>query len=483
MTPNPHTQAGAGWPRRLPVRIGAAAALAVAVWAVLASPVGAQEAAADVPMTSELEFVLNSFALLVWGALVMWMCAGFTMLEAGSVRTKNSSMICLKNIGIYSIATLAFFFVGYNIMYVDVGSVAGSFTLLYEPLDAEVALIGGDASPSVLAQVLAPGSSHIATWLFQMLFVATTASVVSGAMLERTKLSAFWLFTLVLTALIYPIAGSWVWGGGWLEARGFLDFAGGTVVHSVGGAAALAGVIVVGPRRRKFRVDGTAKPTPPSNVLVVTLGVLILWLGWFGFNAGSQGALASARDVATMGTILVNTNLAAAAGMLAAVACSRPVFGRLGLAPSLNGALAGLVSVTAGPAYADHYWAVIIGGLAGVLCTLATWLLERMRLDDVVGAVPVHLVGGVWGTLAAAVTSDAELATQALGAAAVFAFVFIASFVVWKIIDVTVGVRISPQVEFVGQDVAELGIESHPEYVLVPEDRDGYGPGSFVRER
>ena len=459
-------------------KVGLTAALTVAIWA--ASP-GTAGAADGTPTAEELSFVLNSFALLVWGALVMWMCAGFTMLEAGSVRTKNASMICLKNVGIYSIAALSFYFVGYNLMYVDVGSVIGSFSLLFTPSAAEVALIGGDES--VLADVLAPGRSGIATWLFQMLFVATTASVVSGAMLERTKLWAFWAFTLILTAFIYPTVGAWIWGGGWLDDLGFEDFAGGTVVHVVGGAAALAGLIVVGPRRRKFRLDGTAKPTPPSNALVVTLGVLILWLGWFGFNAGSQGSLAAPRDVATMATILVNTNLAAASGMLAAVACSRPVFGRLGLVPSLNGALAGLVSITAAPAFADQYWSVVIGVIAGVLCTLATWLMERIKLDDVVGAVPVHLVGGAWGTLAAAVTSGADLATQAVGIAAAFGFVFVASFVVWRVIDAAFGIRVSSQVEFVGQDVAEMGIESNPEFVLVPEDREGYGPTSFVRDR
>ena len=459
-------------------KIGLTAALTVAIWASLSGTAGAADGS---PTAEELSFVLNSFALLVWGALVMWMCAGFTMLEAGSVRTKNASMICLKNVGIYSIAALSFYFVGYNLMYVDVGSVIGSFSLLFNPSAAEVALIGGDES--VLADVLEPGRSGIATWLFQMLFVATTASVVSGAMLERTKLWVFWAFTLILTAFIYPTVGAWIWGGGWLDDLGFEDFAGGTVVHVVGGAAALAGLIVVGPRRRKFRLDGTPKPTPPSNVLVVTLGVLILWLGWFGFNAGSQGGLAAPRDVATMATILVNTNLAAASGMLAAVACSRPVFGRLGLAPSLNGALAGLVSVTAAPAFADQYWSVVIGAIAGVLCTLATWLMERIKLDDVVGAVPVHLVSGAWGTLAAAVTSGANLAAQAVGLVAAFGFVFLASFVVWRVLDAAFGIRVSPQVEFVGQDVAEMGIESNPEFVLVPEDREGYGPSSFVRDR
>ena len=420
----------------------------------------------------DLRFVLNTFAFLVWGALVMWMCAGFTMLEAGTVRTKNASMICLKNVGIFSIAGLSFFFVGYNLMYVDVDGIVGTLQFLHGPLDAEAAVL--DGSTVRLVEVVAQPHATMSEWLFQMLFVATAASIVSGAILERVRLWVFWLFTFVLTAFIYPIAGSWIWGGGWLEEMGFQDFAGGTVVHIVGGSAALAGVIVAGPRRGKFRPDGTVKATPPSNVLVVTLGVLILWLGWFGFNAGSQGSLSTPQDALAMSAILVNTNLAAAAGMLAAVAVSRPLFGRLGLAASLNGALAGLVSVTAGPVFSDHWWAVILGAVAGVLCTVATWLLERLKLDDVVGAIPVHLVAGVWGTLAAAVATDAEFTTQLIGVASVVAFVFTASYIVWKIVDAATGVRVSPDVEYIGQDVGELGIESHPEFVLVPEQMEPY---------
>ena len=280
--------------------------------------------AADM-VEGETQFVLNTFAFLVWGALVMWMCAGFTMLESGAVRTKNASMICLKNIGIYSIAGLAYFALGYNLMYVDVGDFIGRFTIFYGSSTSELALL--DGASGAAAEVVSNGYSVMSDWFFQMVFVATTASIVSGAIAERVKMWSFFLFTLILTAVLYPIVGAWTWGGGWLSEMGFVDFAGSTIVHSTGGWAALAGLIVIGPRLGKFRKDGSVKPTPPSNVLVVTLGVFILWLGWFGFNGGSQLALGSALDAVAMSNVLVNTNLAAAAGVVAALAVSRPLPG------------------------------------------------------------------------------------------------------------------------------------------------------------
>ena len=450
-----------------------AALLALGLWAVLAGVAhGAQVDDASPPGYQDLQFVLNTFSFLVWGALVMWMCAGFTMLESGSVRTKNASMICLKNVGIFSIAALSYFFIGYNLMYIDVDGLVGTFQFLQSPTAAEATLF--DGATGRMAEVLGNGHSTMSAWLFQMLFVATTASIVSGAILERVRLWAFWAFTVVLTAFIYPIVGAWTWGGGWLDERGFQDFAGSTVVHTTGGCAALAALLIVGPRRGKFRPDGSVKATPPSNVLVVTLGVLILWLGWFGFNAGSQLALATPADAVVMSSVLANTNLAAAAGMITAVIVARPVFGRLGLAPSLNGALAGLVSITAGPNISESWWAVIIGAVGGLLCTLVTRLMERLKLDDVVGAIPVHLVAGVWGTLAASFAAGADFGVQLVGVASVAAFVFIASLIVWKVVDLTIGMRVSRDVEYVGQDVGELGIESHPEFVLVPEDFDDY---------
>ena len=418
----------------------------------------------------ELQFILNTFAFLIWGALVMWMCAGFTMLESGAVRTKNASMICLKNIGIYSIAGLAYYFIGYNLMYVDVGDVIGSFQFLYGPSDAELGLLDGAADH--LAEVVGNDYAVMSDWFFQMVFVATAASIVSGAIAERIKMWAFFLFTLILTAFIYPIVGSWFWGGGWLAEQGFVDFAGSTIVHSTGGWAALAGVLIIGPRLGKFRKNGTVKPTPPSNVLVVTLGVLILWLGWFGFNGGSQLALGSAADAVAMSNILVNTNLAAAAGVVAALACSRPIFGRMDLFAGLNGALAGLVSITAAPDITEHWWAIIIGAIGGVICTLAIKGLEKLKIDDVVGAIPAHLVCGIWGTLAACIAGGANFGTQLLGVVAVGAFAFIASLIVWKLMDMVMGLRVSTEAERLGQDTAELGIETYPEFVLMPEEFD-----------
>ena len=422
--------------------------------------------AADM-VEGETQFVLNTFAFLVWGGLVMWMAAGFTMLESGAVRTKNASMICLKNIGVYSIAGLAYYIIGYNLMYVDVGSVIGSFEFFYGTSSSEIALLGGDTGAAT--EVVGNGYSVMSDWFFQMVFVATTASIVSGAIAERVKMWAFFLFTLLLTAVIYPVVGAWTWGGGWLAEMGFKDFAGSTIVHSTGGWAALAGLLVIGPRLGKFRKDGTVKPTPPSNVLIVTLGVFILWLGWFGFNGGSQLALGSAFDAVGMSNVIVNTNLAAAAGVVAALAVSRSILGKMDLFAGLNGAIAGLVSITAGPDIIDHWWAIIIGAVGGVLCTAGIKLLENLKIDDVVGAVPAHLLCGIWGTLAAAIAAGASFGVQLLGVVSVAVFVFVVSYIVWRLIAMTVGLRVSAQAERMGQDTAELGIESYPEFVLMPE--------------
>ncbi len=416
------------------------------------------------------QFVFNTFAFLIWGALVMWMCAGFTMLESGAVRTKNASMICLKNIGIYSIAGLAYFFIGYNIMYVDVGNLFGAFEFLYGPSGDEKALV--DENFDAAASVVETGFAKMSQWFFQMVFVATAASIVSGAIAERIKMEAFFVFTLVLTAFIYPIVGAWTWGGGWLAKEGFQDFAGSTIVHGTGGWAALAGVLVIGPRLGKFKKDGAVRPTPPSNVLVVTLGVFILWFGWFGFNGGSQLALGTPRDAVVMTIVLVNTNLAAAAGVIAALAVSRQVLGRIDLFAGLNGAIAGLVAITAGPTMVDHWWAVVIGAVGGVVCTVGIKALEMRRIDDVVGAIPAHLLSGIWGTLAVTIAAGGRFHIQLLGIVSVGAFVFIASYIVWKAIDATLGLRVSEEVERMGQDAGELGIEAYPEFVLMPEPYD-----------
>ena len=320
--------------------------------------------------------------------------------------------------------------------------------------------------------MIANGYSVMSDWFFQMVFVATAASIVSGALAERVKLWSFFLFTLVLTAFIYPIVGAWTWGGGWLNALGFKDFAGSTVVHGTGGWAALAGALVVGSRRGKFRSDGTVRSMPPSNIPVVTLGVFILWFGWLGFNGGSRLALGSAADAVAMSHVLVNTNLAGAAGVIAAIAVSRPILGRLDLLAGLNGAIAGLVSITAGPDMVEHYWAIVIGAVGAVICTAAIKLLEKVRVDDVVGAVPAHLFAGVWGTLAASIVAGGSIGVQLLGVVAVGAFAFGSSWLLWMGLEKTVGVRVSPRVEQLGQDVAELGIDAYPEFVLMPEQDD-----------
>ena len=422
---------------------------------------------AQAAIDEESQFVLNTFSFLIWGALVMWMCAGFTMLESGSVRTKNASVICLKNIGLYSISGLTFYFIGYNLMYVDVGAWIGSVSFLYGPSADELALLSGQAQAQ--AAVLGQSYATMSDWFFQMVFVATAASIVSGALAERVKLWSFLAFTAILTAIIYPIVGAWTWGEGWLNQMGFQDFAGSTIVHSTGGWAALAGVIIVGPRAGKFRSDGGVKITPPSNVPLVTLGVLILWFGWLGFNGGSQLALGGVTDAVAMSNVLANTNLAASAGVVAALFLSRPIFGRIDLLAILNGAIAGLVSITAGPDIVEHYWAVIIGALGSALCLGGIKLLETLKLDDVVGAIPAHLVAGMWGTLAVCIAAGGNLGVQLLGVVAIGVFVFGTSWLTWLALDKVLGVRVARNVEEIGQDAMELGIEAYPEFVLMPD--------------
>ena len=421
-------------------------------------------------MERETQFVLDTFSFLVWGGLVMWMCAGFTMLEAGSVRTKNASVICLKNIGLYSIACLTFYLIGYNLMFggVEEGGWIGSLDLLHGPADEERALLGGDLSAA--AAVVNKGHATMSGWLFQMVFMASAASIVSGTLAERVKLWSFFVFIVVLTAVIYPIVGAWTWGGGWLDALGFQDFAGSTVVHSTGGWAALAGVLVIGARKGKFRKDGTVKSTPPANVPAVTLGVFIIWLGFLGFNGGSQLALSGASDAVAIGNVLVNTNLAAAAGVMTALVLSRPVFGHVDLLASLNGAISGLVAITAGPDIVDHSWAIVIGATGAAVCTLGMKLLHLLRIDDEVGAIPAHMGAGVWGTLAVCIAAGGDPLVQLIGVTTIGIFVFGTSLLAWQLIDMTLGARILPRVEELGQDFAELGIEAFPEFMLVKEE-------------
>ena len=443
-------------------RFGIVAMLLVCVL----SPVPAQAA-----VEGEAQFVFNTFGFLVWGALVMWMGAGFTMIEVGSVRTKNASIICLKNLGLYSIAGLTYYLVGFNIMYVGVepGGWFGSLEFLYGTTADEVVLLGGKGTTA--SAVVRSGHSAMSYWFFQMVFVATTASIVSDALAERVKLWSFFVFIAVLTSLVYPVVGAWAWGGGWLAELGFKDFAGSTVVHSTGGWAALAGAIMVGPRSGKFRADGSVKATPPSNVPIVTLGVFILWMGWFGFNGGSHLALSGAFDAVVVSNIFSNINLAAAAGVMASLSLSRLVLGRVDLLAALNGALAGLVAITAAPDIVQHYWAIVIGAIAGMICLLSMKSLEMIKIDDVVGAVPVHLCTGIWGTLAVCIAAGGSLFAQIIGILSIGAFVFGSSILLWFVIDRTLGLRVSKDVEAIGQDVGSLGIEAYPEFVIMPEEK------------
>ena len=421
--------------------------------AVLALGAGGASAAVE----AETAFVFNSFSFLVHGFLVMWMAAGFCMLEGGLVRTKNVAMQCTKNISLYSVAGIMYFLVGYNLMYDGVdGGFIGSFGL-WGPDDSAALAEGAEIDPASYA-----ASSD---WFFQMVFVATAASIVSGTLAERIKLWPFLIFVVVLTGLIYPIQGSWQWGGGWLAEKGFADFAGSTLVHSVGGWAALAGAILLGARKGKYDSAGRVHPMPGSSLPLATLGTFVLWLGWFGFNGGSQLALGSAADAVAISNIYVNTNLAACGGVVAAMIATQVMYKKVDLTMALNGALAGLVSITAGPDTPSLGLAVIIGAIGGVLVVVSVPLLDKLKIDDVVGAIPVHLVCGIWGTIAVPISNgDASFVTQIIGIVAIGVFVFVISFVVWAILKFTVGIRLGEEDEHNGADRAELGLEAYPEF-------------------
>jgi Amt family ammonium transporter len=420
---------------------------------------------AQAEVSAETQYIFNSFSFLMTGALVMWMAAGFAMLESGLVRTKNTASICLKNIALYSIAGLMFYVIGYHLMYTDVGAFMGSLTLLYNPAEAELALINADeATPELVDAAIAGGYASMSDWFFQMVFVATAASIVSGTLAERIKVWPFLIFTLVLTGVIYPIQGAWSWGGGFLAELGFSDFAGSTIVHSVGGWAALTGAVILGARKGKYGPDGRVNPMPGANLPLATLGTFILWLGWFGFNGGSQLALGSALDAAAMAIVFVNTNLAAAGGVLAAMLTAQVLYKKVDLTFALNGALAGLVAITAGPDLQNHLLAIVVGAIGGVLVVVFVPLLDRLRIDDVVGAISVHLVAGVWGTLAVGIFGAGDLIAQIIGIVAVGAFVSATSAALWLALKVTIGIRVSEEVEDLGLDKAELGMEAYPEF-------------------
>jgi len=420
---------------------------------------------AQAEVSSETRYIFNTFSFLVHGFLVMWMGAGFAMLESGLVRTKNTATICLKNVALYSVAGLLYYLIGYNLMYVDVGDWFGSIALFYGSSDAELALLNAKAAtPELIAPVVENGYAVLSDWFFQMVFVATAASIVSGTLAERIKVWPFLFFVVVLSAFIYPIQGAWVWGGGWLSQLGFSDFAGSTLVHSVGGWAALTGAIILGARRGKYGPGGRVNPLPGANLPLATLGTFILWFGWFGFNGGSQLALGSALDATAMAIVYVNTNLAAAAGLLAAMVLTQVLYKKIDLTITLNGAIAGLVSITAGPDLQDPTLAMVIGAIGGVIVVIAVPVLDRLRIDDVVGAIPAHLFAGIWGTLAVAIFGGGSFVAQLTGIAAIGAFVVVTSSIVWLAIKYTVGMRVTAEDEEMGLDKAELGMEAYPEF-------------------
>ena len=408
-------------------------------------------------VSPETAYVFNTFLFLVCGFLVMFMAAGFTMLESGMVRSKNVATICVKNISLFAIAGLMYWLVGYNLMYgIAEGGYIGE---LFSVWSADDSAIAGETPD------FSGGYASGSDWYFQMVFCATTASIVSGTIAERMKLWPFLIFTLFLTGFIYPIVGSWEWGTGWLDAMGFSDFAGSTLVHSTGGWAALAGAIILGARAGKYGPNGEVNPIPGSNMPLATLGTFILWLGWFGFNGGSQLALGSGADAAAISNIFINTNMAAAAGVVAAMIASNALYGKIDLTMALNGAIGGLVSITAEPLTPSIPAAAFIGAVGGVLVVLAVPLLDKFKVDDVVGAIPAHLVCGIWGTLIVPLTnSDATYTVQAIGVVAVGIFTMIASGILWSILRAVMGIRVDEDGEMMGLDKEELGIEAYPEF-------------------
>ncbi|HFB63924.1 MAG TPA: ammonium transporter [Aeromonadales bacterium] len=419
----------------------------------------------------QLQYALDTFYFLVMGALVMWMAAGFSMLEAGLVRTKNTTEILTKNIALYAIACTAYLIVGYDIMY-DQGM-----------LLSNIALDGADSAKNLVDSVLAESQkasfsgdavyANAADFFFQVVFVATAMSIVSGAVAERMKLWAFLLFAVVMTAYIYPLEGSWTWGSQSVfglfslgdKGAGFVDFAGSGIVHLAGASAALAGVLLLGARKGKYDKNGQVHPIPGANMPMATLGTFILWLGWFGFNGGSVlklGDIASANSVAM---VFLNTNAAAAGGLISALIVAKILFGKVDLSMILNGALAGLVAITASPDTPTPIVATLIGFVGGILVIFSIIFFDKIKIDDPVGAISVHGVVGLWGLLAVPITkTDATLKGQIIGAATIFFWVFISSFIVWYIIKKIMGIRVSEEEEFAGVDISECGVEAYPEF-------------------
>ncbi|MEQ3624562.1 MAG: ammonium transporter [Celeribacter sp.] len=442
---------------------GAALTAAILLPALGYAQEAAEAAAEAVPAggpDEQTAYILTSVLFLVGGFLVFWMAAGFAMLEAGLVRSKNVAMQLTKNIALFSLASIFYYLVGYNLMYpLGDWAIEGYFSALF-PAVAVLEGVGIDAAG---ADDIAYASTA-SDYFFQLMFCATTASIVSGTLAERIKLWPFLIFTIILTAFIYPLQASWKWGGGFLDEMGFLDFAGSTVVHSVGGWAALVGALFLGPRLGKYK-DGRVIPMPGSNLALATLGTFILWLGWFGFNGGSQLAMGTIGDVTDVSRIFANTNAAAAGGGLTALVLTQLLYKKPDLTMVLNGCLAGLVSITAEPLTPTLGWATIIGMIGGVIVVFGVPFLDKLKIDDAVGAIPVHLMAGIWGTFIVPLTNpDGSYVTQIISILIVAAFVIVASAIVWFILKLVMGLRVDAETEIAGLDMAELGMEAYPEF-------------------
>ncbi|MDC1284834.1 ammonium transporter [Gammaproteobacteria bacterium] len=407
----------------------------------------------------ELAYALDTFYFLVMGAFVMWMAAGFAMLEAGLVRSKSTVEILTKNIALYSIASVMYMLCGYNIMYSGTEST-------WMPLAFDILTSADNSAADVIASGGDTYYSGLSDFFFQVVFVATAMSIVSGAVAERMKLWSFLLFAVVMCGFIYPVQGFWKWGGGFLDAAGFADFAGSGVVHLCGATAALAGVILLGARKGRYTAEGKAVAMPGANMPLATLGTFILWLGWFGFNGGSELIVSNVAEANAVALVFVNTNAAAAGGVIAALLTAKLLFGKADLSMTLNGALAGLVAITAEPLAPTPGLATIIGAIGGVLVVFSIITFDKLKLDDPVGAMSVHGVVGLWGLVAVVLSNtDASLSSQLYGAVVIFAWTFVTSIIAWGIIKMVVGIRVSEEDEMNGVDIAECGMEAYPEFV------------------
>jgi len=412
---------------------------------------------------ANLAYALDTFYFLIAGAFVMLMAAGFSMLEAGLVRAKNTAEILTKNIALYSIACIMFMLLGYNLMYPAGGT----------PFVPEIAFLVGESTDAGTIAALAAGEdgasyySGMADFFFQVVFVATAMSIVSGAVAERMKLFSFLMFAVVFTAVIYPVQGYWNWGGGWLSSEyGYSDYAGSGTVHLAGAVAALAGVLLLGSRRGKYGPNGQVNPIPGANMPLATLGTFILWFGWFGFNGGSELAVANFDSANNVAKVFVNTNMAAAGGAVAALLTVRMIWSKADLTMALNGALAGLVAITASPLTPEPHIATLIGAAGGILVVFSIITLDKLRIDDPVGAISVHGVAGILGVMVVPLTNpDANIVSQAIGVAAIFVWVFVTSLVLWGLIKLIMGIRVSEEEEYEGVDIAECGLEAYPEFV------------------